>query len=69
VFVLTKTPYYIGEKMKKLGIAGLIVLLLAIILVTSTKVTELERSPMCDQYKVSFNTPLYISDACIKNGK
>ena len=52
--------------MKKLGIASIIVLLLAIILIASTKITELERSPMCDQFRVSFGAPLYIPDECKK---
>ena len=55
--------------MKKLGIAALSILLLAIILIASVKVTFLERSPLCDQYKMSVNEPIFISDTCIKGGK
>ena len=54
--------------MKKLGIAGIIVLLV-IMMVASVKITRLERSPLCDQYQVSVNEPLQIPNACIKSGK
>ncbi len=55
--------------MKKLGITGIIILLLVILVAASVKVTALDRSPVCDQYRVSFDTPLHISDVCIKGGK
>ncbi len=53
--------------MKKLIIVGIIILLG--IVVVSSKVSKLERSPLCDRYRVSISAPLYIPEYCIKSGK
>ncbi len=56
-------------KTKVAVVIAVIVIIGIIILSSGLEITRLERSYYCDDYRVSVNTPLQISETCVKSGK